>query len=80
MGLSREAPAGADTEDGIACLEAVVAEIGATRFLEAEVREALSDYATHCTPDPALRALPRAPERRELAPQFPEAVGLVPEE
>jgi hypothetical protein len=51
---------GADTEDGMACLDAVVAEIEGARFLEAEVRAALVDCARHCTPDVAFRVLLRA--------------------
>ncbi|MER7836694.1 hypothetical protein ABTY98_12450 [Streptomyces sp. NPDC096040] len=51
---------GADTEDGMDCLDAVVAEIEGTRFLEAEVRAALIDCARRCTPDLALRVLLRA--------------------
>ncbi|WP_432134996.1 MULTISPECIES: hypothetical protein [unclassified Streptomyces] len=51
---------GADTEDGTDCLDAVVAEIEATRFLPAEVRAALVDCARRCTPDLALRILLRA--------------------
>jgi hypothetical protein len=51
---------GADTEDGMDCLDAVVAEIEGTRFLEAEVRAALVDCARRCTPDLALRVLLRA--------------------
>ncbi|WP_186581301.1 hypothetical protein [Streptomyces sp. BK340] len=41
----------ADTEDGMACLDAVVAEIEATRFLAPDVRAALVDCARWCTPD-----------------------------
>ncbi|MFF3616171.1 hypothetical protein [Streptomyces sp. NPDC002580] len=52
--------AGADVEDGMACLDAVVAEIEATQFLEAEVRAALTDCAIRCTPDLAFRILLRA--------------------
>ncbi|MFE2419507.1 hypothetical protein [Streptomyces hokutonensis] len=52
--------AGADTEDGEACLDAVVAEIEAARFLTAEVRAALVDCARHCTPELAFRVLLRA--------------------
>ncbi|MEU5308133.1 hypothetical protein [Streptomyces sp. NPDC021562] len=51
---------GADTEDGMACLGAVVAEIEETRFLAVEVRAALIDCARRCTPDLALRVLLRA--------------------
>ncbi|MFF4549074.1 hypothetical protein [Streptomyces sp. NPDC001435] len=51
---------GADTEDGMACLEAVVAEIEATRFLAPDVRAALVDCARRCTPDLAFRVLLRA--------------------
>ncbi|MFE2536478.1 hypothetical protein [Streptomyces sp. NPDC059371] len=50
---------GADIEDGVECLDAVVAEIEATQFLEAEVRAALTDCATHCTPEVAFRVLLR---------------------
>ncbi|PKT72143.1 hypothetical protein CW362_15365 [Streptomyces populi] len=52
--------AGADVEDGTARLHAVVAEIEGARFLPAEVRAALTDCATHCTPDVAFRVLLRA--------------------
>ncbi|MGX9891129.1 hypothetical protein [Streptomyces sp. NPDC002276] len=52
--------AGADTEDGTACLDAVVAEIEEARFLTAEVRAALVDCARRCTPDLAFRVLLRA--------------------
>lgn len=48
---------GADTEDGMACLDAVVAEIEEARFLAAEVRAALVDCARRCTPDLAFRVL-----------------------
>ncbi|MFJ1606471.1 contact-dependent growth inhibition system immunity protein [Streptomyces sp. NPDC088253] len=48
---------GADTEDGWACRDAVVAEIETAEFLAAEVREALVDCARHCTPDLAFRVL-----------------------
>lgn len=51
---------GADTEDGTACLDAVVAEIEAARFLTAEVRAALVDCARRCTSDLAFRVLLRA--------------------
>jgi hypothetical protein len=51
---------GADTEDGTACLDAVVAEIEEARFLPAEVRAALVDCARRCTPDLAFRVLLRA--------------------
>lgn len=53
---------GADTEDGPACLDAIVTEIGAARFLAPEVRAALTDCARRCTPDLALRLLLRAIE------------------
>jgi len=62
--LSAEADAhpltGADTEDGMACLDAVVAEIEGAQFLAAEVRTALTDCARRCTPDVAFRVLLRA--------------------
>ncbi|WP_349307645.1 hypothetical protein [Streptomyces sp. KAU_LT] len=48
---------GADTEDGLTCLDAVVAEIEDARFLEGEVRTALTDCARRCTPDLAFRML-----------------------
>ncbi|MEV0979151.1 hypothetical protein [Streptomyces sp. NPDC049915] len=48
---------GADTEDGAACLDAVVAEIEAAQALPAEVRAALVDCARLCTPDVAFRIL-----------------------
>ncbi|MEV8033321.1 hypothetical protein [Streptomyces sp. NPDC086182] len=51
--------AGADVEDGVGCLDAVVAEIEATQFLEAEVRAALTDCANRCTPEVAFRVLLR---------------------
>ncbi|MCX4575587.1 hypothetical protein OHB41_20815 [Streptomyces sp. NBC_01571] len=60
--------AGADVEDGVGCLDAVVAEIEATQFLEAEVRAALTDCATHCTPEVAFRVLLRA---MTCAPDYP---------
>ncbi|MFF4310555.1 hypothetical protein [Streptomyces sp. NPDC001507] len=51
---------GADTEDGLAHRDAVVAEIERVEFLPAEVRAALVDCAHRCTPDLALRVLLRA--------------------
>ncbi|MEU9581511.1 hypothetical protein [Streptomyces chilikensis] len=51
---------GDDLEDGAACLDAVVAEIGSARFLTAEVRTALTGCARRCTPDLAFRILLRA--------------------
>ncbi|MGW4086818.1 hypothetical protein ACWEGS_27690 [Streptomyces sp. NPDC004822] len=51
---------GADTEDGLTCLDAVVAEIEDARFLEGEVRTALTDCARGCTPDLAFRVFLRA--------------------
>ncbi|MFD3500023.1 contact-dependent growth inhibition system immunity protein [Streptomyces sp. NPDC058676] len=51
---------GADTEDGSAHRDAVVAEIGQASFLDAEVREALVECAHRCTPDLAFRVLLRA--------------------
>ena len=63
---------GADTEDGTACLDAVVAEIEEARFLAAEVRAALVDCARRCTPDLAfrvlLRAMVRAAPKASLSP------------
>ncbi|MFJ5971699.1 hypothetical protein [Streptomyces sp. NPDC093060] len=59
---------GADTEDGMACLDAVVAEIEGAQFLEAEVRAALIDCARRCTPDVAFRVLLRAVR---CAPDYP---------
>ncbi|MFE3030060.1 hypothetical protein ACFXKY_00220 [Streptomyces canus] len=53
---------GADTEDGLAHLGAVVAEIEGMGFLTAEVRRALADCARACTPDLALRILLRVIE------------------
>ncbi|MFF8998912.1 hypothetical protein ACF1GW_24510 [Streptomyces achromogenes] len=50
---------GADVEDGTACLDAVLAEIDAARFLDPEVRAALTDCARRCTPDLAFRVLLR---------------------
>ncbi|MFF9024181.1 hypothetical protein [Streptomyces eurythermus] len=50
---------GADAEDGAACLDAVLAEIDAARFLDPEVRAALTDCARRCTPDLAFRVLLR---------------------
>ncbi|MFF7971646.1 hypothetical protein [Streptomyces sp. NPDC007905] len=52
--------AGVDAEDGMACLDTVVAEIEGARFLDAEVRAALTDCARRCTPDVAFRILLRA--------------------
>ncbi|MER6121996.1 contact-dependent growth inhibition system immunity protein [Streptomyces sp. NPDC001795] len=49
--------AGADTEDGSAQRDAVIAEIERAEFLAAEVREALVECARHCTPDLAFRIL-----------------------
>ncbi|MEU4085053.1 hypothetical protein [Streptomyces aureus] len=72
---------GADIEDGIPCRDAVVAEIDAARFLSAEVRAALTDCATHCTPDLAFRTLLRAsrcaPDALLSAEQYArwEAIG-----
>ncbi|MEV7069955.1 hypothetical protein [Streptomyces sp. NPDC093990] len=65
--LSAQAPApqpltGADTEDGLAHRDAVVAEIEGMGFLTAEVRRALVDCARECTPDLALRILLRVIE------------------
>ncbi|GHH08001.1 hypothetical protein [Streptomyces rubradiris] len=50
---------GADAEDGAACLDAVLDEIDAARFLAPEVRTALTDCARRCTPDLAFRVLLR---------------------
>ncbi|MER7836695.1 contact-dependent growth inhibition system immunity protein [Streptomyces sp. NPDC096040] len=72
---------GADTEDGLAHRDAVVAEIERVEFLPAEVREALVDCACHCTPDLALRILVRAvwntPRQSLSADQYArlEAIG-----
>ena len=72
---------GADAEDGTACLDAVLAEIEAARFLEPEVRAALADCARRCTPDVAFRALLRAiscaPDASLSAEQYTrlEAIG-----
>ncbi|MET8954380.1 hypothetical protein ACWEO4_43440 [Streptomyces sp. NPDC004393] len=52
--------AGADVEDGAAQLDAIVAEIGQTRFLEARVRAALAGCARCCTAELAFRLLLRA--------------------
>ncbi|MYW14941.1 hypothetical protein GT039_04885, partial [Streptomyces sp. SID2955] len=52
--------AGADTEDGTGCLDAVLAEIDGERFLAADVAAALTACARECTPDLALRLLLRA--------------------
>ncbi|MEV6296732.1 hypothetical protein AB0M41_41420 [Streptomyces sp. NPDC051896] len=52
--------AGADVEDGVAQLDAVLAEIEEARFLEADVRAALVDCARRCTPELAFRLLLRA--------------------
>ncbi|BAC72820.1 hypothetical protein AQJ43_24995 [Streptomyces avermitilis] len=48
---------GADTEDGWACQDAVIAEVERAEFLDTEVREALVDCARRCTPDLAFRVL-----------------------
>ncbi|WP_328747883.1 hypothetical protein OHT57_20345 [Streptomyces sp. NBC_00285] len=53
---------GADTEDGLAHRDEVVAEIERMGFLTAEVRRALVDCARECTPDLALRVLLRVVE------------------
>ncbi|MFI1767690.1 hypothetical protein ACH41H_37385 [Streptomyces sp. NPDC020800] len=74
---------GADADDGRACLDAVVAEIDGTRFLEAEVRAALTDCASRCTPDVAFRVLLRAitcaPDASLSSEQYTrlEAIGSV---
>lgn len=52
--------AGADIEDGLAHLDAVVAEIEQVECLTAEVRGALVACARRCTPDLAFRVLLRA--------------------
>jgi hypothetical protein len=54
--------AGADTEDGLAHRDAVVAEIEQLECLTDEVRRALVDCAHLCTPDLALRVLLRGLE------------------
>jgi hypothetical protein len=59
---------GADVEDGITCLDAVLAEIESARFLTAEVRSALTICARHSTPDVAFRLLLRA---ARCAPEAP---------
>ncbi|MEU8468415.1 hypothetical protein AB0F30_10865 [Streptomyces sp. NPDC029006] len=72
---------GADTEDGTACLDAVLAEIEAAQFLAAEVRAALADCAHRCTPDVAFRLLLRtircAPDASLSCEQYTrlEAIG-----
>ncbi|MGR6970055.1 hypothetical protein ACU639_10630 [Streptomyces cynarae] len=72
---------GADTEDGTACLDAVLAEIEGAPFLAAEVRAALTDCARRCTPDVAFRVLLRAiscaPDASLSAEQYTrlEAIG-----
>jgi hypothetical protein len=53
---------GADTDDGLAHRDTVVAEIERMLFLTAEVRRALVDCAHECTPDLALRVLLRVVE------------------
>ncbi|MER7568413.1 hypothetical protein ACGFWE_15510 [Streptomyces sp. NPDC048523] len=63
--LSRHAPAAAPDEvpagwDGTELADAVLAEIGETRFLPDEVVRALAECVRHCTPDLALRLLLRA--------------------
>ncbi|MER8013262.1 hypothetical protein ACIQ7S_09985 [Streptomyces griseoluteus] len=63
---------GADTEDGAACLDAVVAEIEETRFLDAEVRAALTECASRSTPDVAFRVLLRAIRCAPAASLSPE--------
>ncbi|MEV6114878.1 hypothetical protein AB0L59_20765 [Streptomyces sp. NPDC052109] len=52
--------AGADTEDGAAQLDAVLAEIEEARFLAVDVRAALVECARRCTPELAFRLLLRA--------------------
>jgi hypothetical protein len=54
-----QALTGDDCEDGIGCLDAVLSEIEAARFLPAEVRAALADCARRCTPDLAFRTMLR---------------------
>ncbi|MFE0384488.1 hypothetical protein ACFW1F_10445 [Streptomyces bungoensis] len=72
---------GADAEEGTGCRDAVVAEIRATRFLEAEVRDALVDCACQCAPDLAfrilLRAMSSAPDASLSSAQYTrlEAIG-----
>ncbi|MCL3995271.1 hypothetical protein [Streptomyces lavenduligriseus] len=63
---------GADAEDGSACLDAVVAEIDAARFLAPEVRAALTDCARRCTPDLAFRVLLRTMRHAPEASLSPE--------
>ena len=66
---------GADTEDGTACLDAVVAEIEEARFLAAEVRAALVDCARRGTPDLAFRVLLRAMRHVRKASLSPDRYG-----
>ncbi|MEU9456344.1 hypothetical protein [Streptomyces sp. NPDC048277] len=71
---------GADTEDGFAHRDAVVAEIERVEFLAAEVREALVDCARHCTPDLALRVLLRTvvnTPRESLSPDQYERLEAI---
>ncbi|WTO35592.1 hypothetical protein OG399_14960 [Streptomyces achromogenes] len=63
---------GTDAEDGSACLDAVVAEIDAARFLDGEVRAALTDCARRCTPDLAFRVLLRTMTHAPDASLSPE--------
>jgi hypothetical protein len=77
-----EAPplTGADTEDGLAHRDAVVAEIERMGFLATEVRRALVDCAHHCTPDLALRVLLRvieyAPDASLSEEQYKRLEGI----
>ncbi|MEU9247376.1 contact-dependent growth inhibition system immunity protein [Streptomyces sp. NPDC048385] len=72
---------GADTEDGFAHRDAVIAEIERVEFLSAEVRAALVGCARKCTPDLALRVLVRVvwntPRQLLSADQYArlEAIG-----
>lgn len=61
--------AGADAEDGAACLDAALAGIDAARFLDPEVRAALTDCARRCTPDLAFG--PVSPEKHVTHPTPP---------
>jgi len=71
---------GADTEDGLAHRDPVVAEIEQMGFLAAEVRRALVDCAHECTPDLALRVLLRvveyAPDASLSEEQYKRLEGL----
>ncbi|WP_433455141.1 hypothetical protein ACQPXS_44455 [Streptomyces sp. CA-142005] len=66
--------AGADVEDGVAQLDAVLAEIQEAWFLEADVRAALVDCARRCTPELAFRLFAAGHDGRRCQVSDPGAV------